>query len=256
MTLETQERSGLRFWPRVAAIKPRFVLAGRPGVSRPRSANKSVFAEWVRILVADQHPVVRMGLRSCLAEESQHLIVVGEAGDGLKALAKTRKLSPDVLVVEIELPKLDGLSATSILRKEHPEIKVVVWSSGNPARDALKAITAGVHGYVHKETPLAELVQALATVGAGEAYFRSDVARVVVNHLANHGAQAQRYESLTPREGQVLVSIAEGLSNDNIAARLGLSGRTVETHRRKLEDKLKLHGAAALTRFAVAEGLI
>jgi DNA-binding NarL/FixJ family response regulator len=197
-----------------------------------------------------------MGLRGCLAEERQHLIVVGEASDGLKALTKARKLSPDVLVVEVEIPKLDGLSATSILRKEHPEIKVVVWSSGNPTRDALKAIRAGAHGYVHKKTPLAELAHALATVGAGESYFRSDVAGAVVDHLVNHRAEEQRYESLTPREREVLVWIATGLSNIDMAGRLGLSGRTVETYRRRLEVKLNLHGAAALTRFAVVEGLI
>jgi len=142
--------------------------------------------------VADQHPIVRNGLRSFLLARHPHLAVIAEAGDGLEALAKARRFSADVLLLELEVPKIDGLLVTWMLHSKDPQIRVIVWSSGDPAHDALKAVRAGAHGYISKQAPLPELAQALAKVAAGETYFEADIARVIFQRLANHWGEAQR----------------------------------------------------------------
>ena len=200
--------------------------------------------------------MARNRLRSFLVAQHPHLAVVSEASDGLEAMARSRSFSADVLLLELEIPKLDGPLVTCMLHSKDPQIKVIVWSSGDPAGDAWKALRAGACGYISKQAALPELAQALAKVAAGEAYFKSDIVGVVFKRLLNHWAEAQRYESLTLREREVLVSIAQGLGTADIAGRLDLANRTILAHREKLHAKLSLRGVAALTRFAVAQGLI
>jgi two-component system, NarL family, nitrate/nitrite response regulator NarL len=157
--------------------------------------------------------------------------------------------------VDIEMPKLNGLSATEILHREHPHIKIVILSVHDPAHYAVQILKSGAHGCVSKDASTAELVQAIETVAGGGDYFSADVAQSVLRKLSGH-AESQDHQRISIREREVLVAIAEGLSNKEIACRLEVSVRTVETHRERIMRKLNLHGAADLTRFAIAEGLI
>jgi two-component system, NarL family, nitrate/nitrite response regulator NarL len=219
-----------------------------PCVVEPASPNP------IRVLLVDDHPIVRRGLSGCLAGY-KHLLIVGEAGDGQEAIAKTKALSPDVVLMDIEMPKLDGLAATTVLRKENPKSKVLILSMHKDSQYVLRIIRAGAHGYVSKEASPAELVQALETVGAGMSFFGSEVASLALNQMLKSKEDIPA-KQLSPREHEVLVAIAEGSSNKEIASRLGLGVRTVETHRERIMRKLNIHSIAGLTRFAITAGLI
>jgi two-component system, NarL family, nitrate/nitrite response regulator NarL len=212
-------------------------------------------ASTIRVLVVDDHPVARIGLAGCLAGH-EHLLVVGEAGDGEEALAKAKVLSPDVVLMDIEMPKLDGLAATEVLRREHPQIKVLIISMQKHSQSVLRMIQAGAHGYVSKGASLAELVQAIETVAAGGSFFGTEVAEMALNQFVKRTGDRRGRKQLSPREREVLVGIADGLSNKEIAARLGLGVRTIESHREGIMRKLNIRSVAGLTKFAIAEELI
>ncbi len=208
----------------------------------------------IKILVADDHPVVRRGISSCLARQ-EHLEIVGEAADGYETLQKARDLAPDIILMDIHMPQMNGLAVTELLRKERPEIKVLILSMHSDADYVLRIIQSGAQGYVLKVAPTEELVRAIETVSAGETYFSSDVARIALNQFVRGGGEAGAAQ-LTNREREVLVQIAEGRSNKEIASQLGVGVRTVETHRERIMRKLDIHTVAGLTKFAVAKGLI
>ena len=228
-------------------------LRSHPGAAggRPRpSANQRI-----RLLLADDHPVVRRGLVSCL-ERSPNLEVVGEAADGQEALRKARALVPDVLLTDIDMPFLTGLAVAETLRKELPKIKVLMLSSHTNPEFVLRCVQAGASGYVLKQASPDEFVQAIETVNAGEPFFSPDLARAAINTMVQGNAQGPGPAGLAPREREVLTHIAEGLCNKEIAFRLNIGIRTVETHRERMMRKLNIHSIAGLTRFAVAKGLI
>lgn len=213
-------------------------------------------AGMIRVLLVDDHPVVRRGIRSWLQRQPE-IQVVGEAADGLEALGLCRSLQPDVVITDLDMPRMDGLALTAALARELPHVKTLILSMHANTEHILRILQAGARGYVSKEADPAVLVQAVQAVYRGESFFSSDVARLVLDQLmfGQHPHPATTPE-LTPRERQVLVGIAEGLTNKEIADRLGLSVRTVETHREHIMQKLGIRTVAGLTRYAVARGLL
>jgi DNA-binding NarL/FixJ family response regulator len=209
----------------------------------------------IRVLLADDHPVVRQGIAFCLARHPS-LEVVGEAGDGREALRKTRELLPDIVLMDIDMPHLSGLAVAEVLRRELPQIKVLILSMHQQPEYVLRILQSGAHGYVLKESPLEELIQAIQTVNTGEAFFSPEIARVALNQFVQGNGHGPDLNDLTQREREVLIHIAEGSSNKEIANQLGVGVRTIETHRERIMRKLDIHSIASLTRFAIAKGLI
>jgi two-component system, NarL family, nitrate/nitrite response regulator NarL len=209
----------------------------------------------IRVLIADDHPVVRKGLQSCLAKQ-ERLKIVGEAADGDEALQKTRELEPDVVLMDISMPRMNGLAVTEVLRKEVPNVKVLILSVHNNQEYIFRIIQAGAHGYVSKEAPPADLLRAIESVFNGDPFFTEDIARAALNQFITNGGKKEPFAQLTSREREVLVLIAEGQSNKEIANKLGIGVRTIETHRERIMRRLNIHSVAGLTRYAIAKGLV
>jgi two-component system nitrate/nitrite response regulator NarL len=209
----------------------------------------------IKILVADDHPVVRKGLQLCLARQ-ERLKIMGEAVDGDDAVLKTKELRPDVLLLDISMPKMNGLAVTEMLRKEVPETKILILSVHNNKEYILRVIQAGAHGYVSKEASPEELLEALETVHSGAAFFSPEIAQAALNQLVTNGGKKEPFAELTVREREVLVLIAEGKSNKEIASALDVGVRTIETHRERIMRRLNIHSVAGLTKFAIANGMI
>ncbi len=224
-------------------------------MSKPDSKQVSPIKQKIKVLLADDHPVVRKGLQSCLARQEQ-LTVIGEAADGEEALQKALELSPDVVLLDISMPRRNGLAVTEALRKEAPNIKVLILSVHNNKEYIFRIIQAGAHGYVSKEAPPEELLRAIESVCKGESFFSPEIARAALNQLVNNGGRKEPLEQLTGREREVLVLIAQGQSNKEIASQLGIGVRTIETHRERIMRRLDIHSVAGLTKFAIANGLV
>ena len=209
----------------------------------------------IKVLVADDHPVVRRGLQSLLAKQ-ERLTVVGEAADGDEALQKALAMAPDVALLDISMPRRDGLEVTSLLRKQAPKTKVLILSVHSNKEYIFRIIQAGAHGYVSKEAAPEELLRAIESVHAGETFFSPEIARAALNQMVNHGGKKEPFGQLTTREREVLVLIAKGQSNKEIASQLGIGVRTIETHRERIMRRLDIHSVAGLTKFAIANGLV
>ena len=212
-------------------------------------------AKKIRVLVVDDHPVVRRGLCVCLAEK-QLLQVVGEAADGEEAVRQTRALQPDIVLMDINMPRMDGLQVTEVLRREAPKVRVVILSVHNRPDYVQRVIKAGARAYLLKDTAPAELVRVLELVHRGEIFFSPEVAQSALNRYVKTGGKPQGLDRISRREREVLAAVASGKSNKEIASDLGVSVRTIETHRERIMRKLDLHSVAALTKFAVAQGLV
>lgn len=230
-------------------------------LARPRAASPSgAIAEsaraGIRVLLADDHPVVRQGITSCLAKQ-HNINIIGQAVDGRDALRKAKELNPQIVLMDIDMPNMSGLTATDILRRENPGIKVLILSMHNHSEYVLRILQSGARGYVLKNAPAEELVRAIETVNGGSTYFSNEVARVALNQFVRGGnVEGPQANQVSNREREVLVAIADGLSNKEIACRLGVGVRTVETHRERIMRKLNIHSIAGLTRFAIQKGLI
>ncbi len=213
--------------------------------------------EQIRLLIVDDHPIVRRGLIMCFSQQPRFQII-GEACDGREALNKTRELKPEIVLMDIDMPQMNGLAVTDLLRREMPEVKVLILSMYANTDYVMRIIQCGARGFVIKEAPTEELIQAIETVHSGGSHFSPDVARVALNHVVcgNNGEQAVPIMRLTPREREVLLHIADGLSNKEIACTLNIGVRTVETHRERIMRKLDIHSIAGLTRFAISQGLV
>jgi two-component system, NarL family, nitrate/nitrite response regulator NarL len=212
-------------------------------------------SEPIRVLIVDDHPIVRHGISMCLACH-ETIRVVGEAGDGREALTLTRALQPDVVLMDIDMPQMNGLVVTDLLRREMPHVKVLIFSMHAKAEYALRIIQCGARGLVLKEAPPEEIVLAIKAVSAGTAHFSPDVARAALNQVVRGNREAAGPSRLSNREREVLMHIAQGESNKEIAGQLKIGVRTVETHRERIMRKLDIHSIAGLTRFAIAQGMV
>jgi DNA-binding NarL/FixJ family response regulator len=225
-------------------------IAAQPGRQKV-SARKQI----IKVLIADDHPVVRKGLQSCLGRQP-NVRIVGEAADGDEALRKARELLPDLVLMDISMPGLNGLAVTEVLRKEAPEVKILVLSVHSNKDSIFRVIQAGAHGYVSKEAPPDELLRAIESVHAGEPFFSEEIARAALNEFVSSGGKKEPFSQLTTREREVLVRIAEGKSNKEIADLLGIGVRTIETHRERIMRRLNIHSVAGLTKYAISNGLV
>src|SRR6185369_10733655 len=180
----------------------------------------------IRILLADDHPVVRKGIGSCLSRKP-NLQIIAEAGDGQEALKKAKELRPDVVVMDIDMPNMNGLAVTEALRKEAPQVKVLILSMHGSSEYVMRIIQSGAKGFVLKNATPDELIKAIETVQTGEAFFSPDAAKAALNHFVRgNNAAGVAGDQLTSREREVLIQIADGLSNKEIASRLGVGVRT------------------------------
>jgi DNA-binding NarL/FixJ family response regulator len=207
----------------------------------------------IRVLVADDHAVVREGIRTVLAA-TPDFEVVGEAADGLEALALAREHTPDVLVLDLTMPGKSGLEVAAELRSEHDAMRVLILSMHDHPEYVLEAVRVGASGYVLKDAQPDELRAAVRAVHEGREYLHPAAARQLSTALRDESERVRKRsaaEQLTPREREVLVRIARGLTNKEIAGELGISPRTVETHRDSVARKLKMRSVADLTRFVL-----
>jgi len=208
----------------------------------------------INVLLVDDHPIVRKGLMLCLNNQP-NLKVVGEAANGTEALVKVKELGPDVVLMDIYMPGMDGLAVTEALRKESPQTKVLILSVDSQRDHVMRILKAGARGYVLKDTPPEVLVRAIETVHAGEAFFSPAVARIALNQYVRESDPGDPMSRISGREREVLTLIAEGFSNKEIASQLNIGVRTVETHRERIMDKLDIHSVAGLTKFAIAHDM-
>jgi RNA polymerase sigma factor (sigma-70 family) len=212
----------------------------------------------IRIALADDHTVLRAGLRSLL-ERQRDFEIVGEASDGRELLRVVDEVTPDVVITDIGMPKLNGTDATSQIVTKHPATRVIVLSMHSDEAYVLRALKAGARGYLVKESAEADLMTAIRTVHAGKAFFSPSVSALLVEDYVRQMRDRRledSYELLSTREREVLQLIAEGKSNKDIANLLGLSVYTVETHRGNILQKLNLHSVPELILYAVRKGVI
>ncbi len=210
----------------------------------------------IRVLVADDHAIVREGIRALLAA-AEDIDVVGEAADGLAAVEACRRLRPDLVLMDIAMPGLGGLEATLELRKELPEVKILVLTQYEDREYVRRFLKLGVSGYVLKKAAASELVAAIRAAARGGLVLDPEVARELVGPpAAQPDAAVAPYDTLTDREKQVLKLIAEGHSNKEVAELLEISVKTAMSHRERLMEKLDLHNRTDLIRFALRKGII
>jgi DNA-binding NarL/FixJ family response regulator len=213
----------------------------------------------ITVLLAEDHQLVREGFRSLLKHE-RDIEVVGEAENGRQAVQMTRKLRPDVVLMDIAMPLLNGLEATSQIRKDCPNTKVLVLSAHSDDAYVEQVAALGAAGFLLKQTSAHILAKAIREVRKGNTFFSPAMSRRVQARsqklAATGGASRKRGNRLSSRELEVLQLIAEGKSNKQVAAELGVSFKTVDKHRQRLMSKLDIHDVAGLTRYAIAEGII
>jgi DNA-binding NarL/FixJ family response regulator len=210
----------------------------------------------IRVLVADDHMLVRTGIRHVLESEAG-FEVVGEAANAAEALSLADELQPDVVVLDISMPGESGLQLATRLRGSPAEPRVLILSMHDNAEYVLESVRAGAHGYLLKDTAATELRNAIRAVCRGESYFSPPIAGRLRDALQReHTTPAGTLDQLTGREREVLLGVVRGRTNKEIAAELGISHRTVETHRESLMRKLQIRTVPELTRFALAAGIM
>jgi two-component system, NarL family, response regulator NreC len=212
----------------------------------------------LRIVLADDHTLVRHGLRKVLQDQSDWE-VVGEANDGREAVRLVQELKPDVAILDIAMPRLNGIEATRQIARRFPDVHVLVLSMHADEPYVTQVLRAGASGYLLKDSADTDLIRAVAAVSQKKSFFSPAVAKVMlddyVRQLADRGI-TDRYDTLTEREREVFQLIAEGKSNKDVADLLSLSPNTVETHRAHIMDKLDVHNAAEIVLYAVRKGVI
>jgi len=212
----------------------------------------------LRILLADDHVVMRTGLRALL-ERQPNLEIVGESENGREAIELVTSLKPDVVVMDVGMPVLNGIEATKTIVSQHPTTAVVILSMHVDESYIMRALKAGARGYLLKDSAPADLIGAIQAVSQNKSFFSPKVSRILaedyVRVLKQKGA-VDSYDLLTSREREILQLIAEGKANKEVAAALNISPYTVETHRSHILEKLNLHNPAELILYAVRKGLI
>jgi two-component system, NarL family, response regulator NreC len=212
----------------------------------------------IRILLADDHQLMRSGVRLMLEREAD-LTVVGEASDGREAVSMAKSLKPEVVVMDIGMPNLNGIEAAHQMTQDNPQLAIVMVSMHSDESYVLRALKAGARGYLLKDSAEADLIKAVHAVGSGKSFFSPVVSKMLlddyVRKLKRSGTE-DAYDLLTPREREILQLIAEGKSNKDIANLLDLSVYTIESHRSNLMEKLNLRGLPELILYAVRKGII
>ena len=222
----------------------------------------------IRVLLVDDHAILREGIRYLLSASGE-VDVVGEAQDGVEALEMVERLKPDAVLMDIAMPRMNGIEATTELKKRDPNLPVLILSMYDSEEYVLPILRAGASGYVLKRAAAQELVSALKAVVSGQVILHPDVAKTVMENLhqgqggGHQQAQVEKHdgmhpalEPLTDREREVLTLIAQGLTNQQIGDKLFISIKTVQAHRANLMEKLDLHDAVELTKFAIKTGLV
>jgi two-component system, NarL family, response regulator NreC len=212
----------------------------------------------IRILLADDHVVMRRGLRALL-ERQPGLEVVAEAADGAEAVELALREKPDVAVIDIGMPNLNGIEAARRITDKLPGTAVVILSMHSDESYVLRTLKAGARGYLLKDSPESDLINAIQAVHQGKAFFSPAISKMLVEDYMRQMRQRgveDSYELLTPREREILQLMGEGKANKEIAARLDLSLYTVETHRSNMLEKLNLHSTAELILYAVRKGIV
>jgi len=209
-----------------------------------------------RILLADDHAMVRHGLINLLKPHA-HLEVVGEAHNGHETLELTRRLSPDIVVMDVAMPDLNGIDATRQLTRDHPQAKVIALSMHSGKKFVVEMLKAGARGYLLKDCAFEELVRAVEVVLDGRVYLSPSIADVVVEECVqpSDDGRSSAFAVLSQREREVLQLMAEGNTTKQIALRLHISAKTVEGHRLRLMEKLHIESVAQLTKYAISQGL-
>ncbi|MCC6585355.1 MAG: response regulator transcription factor [Bryobacterales bacterium] len=214
--------------------------------------------EEIRILLADDHSIVRRGLKAAL-EEDATLRVIGEAANGREAVQLAEQLTPDVAILDIAMPQLNGIDAAAQMQKASPATRVVILSVHSDESYVLRALTSGARGYLLKDSAETEVVSAVHAIHQGNSWFSPAIAKTLleehVRYLRKRGLE-DSYDLLTDREKQVLQLLAEGRSNKEVANLLQLGLSTVETHRMNLMQKLNLHSTAEIVLYAVRKRLV
>lgn len=210
----------------------------------------------IRIVVVDDHPLLRQGVCAMLASQAD-MEVVGEAGNGREAVEQVRACQPDVVLMDIQMPELNGMLATRQILETAPETRVIALSSYSDRRFVNETLRAGASGYILKDQVGPVLPEAIRTVCAGETYLSPAIqSQIVAAYKENVPAESTSQAAvLSEREREILQLIAEGKESKEIAALLHVSRKTVDTHRRHIMEKLELYSVAELTRFAIREGL-
>ncbi len=210
----------------------------------------------VRVLLADDHVLVRTGIRMLL-QSIEGVMVVGEASDGRQAVELAATLRPRIVLMDISMQNLNGLEATAQIRREQPDTRVIILSMSADEAHVMQALRAGAAGYLLKDATPEELALALTAVESGNTYLTPRVSRQVVDGYIGRLAEGETtLDALTPRQREILQLIAEGQGTKEIAYKLGLSVKTVETHRSQIMDRLNIRDVPGLTRFAIRNGMV
>jgi two-component system, NarL family, response regulator LiaR len=209
----------------------------------------------IRILIADDHVIVREGIRTLLGSVPE-MEVVGEAADGAEAIAKTRELDPDVVLMDLIMPGINGIDAISAITRENPDVRILVLTSFSEEDMVFRAIEAGALGYLLKDSSPAQLIQAIQDVHGGQASLHPSIALKLIKELKRPSTLPPAEQPLTGRELAVLKLVAQGLTNPEIAERLVISEWTVRTHIRNVLGKLHLANRTQAALYAVREGLV
>ncbi len=206
----------------------------------------------IRVLLADDHTILRAGLRMMLNAQPD-IEVVGEASDGKQAIAEAQRLEPDVILMDITMPECNGIEATRQIKQILPEVRVLVLTMHENEEYLFQMLHAGASGYMLKEAADTELISAVRVVSSGRFYLSPSAQSILVSdYVRDHGS----YNDLTEREREILKLVAEGYTNNQIAERLYISPKTVDTHRTHIMDKLNLHNRVELVKYAMRRGLL
>lgn len=212
----------------------------------------------MHILLADDHTILRAGLKMMLNAQPD-MEVVGEAHDGRQALQEAMRLHPDIILMDITMPDMNGIEATKQVKKHLPDVKVLILTMHENDEYVFQALRAGASGYLLKEAAHTELINALHVIQNGDVYLSPAAQSIMVGDYLQRvraGEEKDSYSSLTEREREILKLVAEGLTNNQIAERLVISPKTVDTHRTHIMDKLNLHSRAELVKYAMRRGLL
>jgi two-component system, NarL family, response regulator NreC len=212
----------------------------------------------IRILLADDHTILRAGLKMMLNAQPD-MEVIGEAQDGRQAVQEVQRLQPDIVLMDITMPDINGIEATKQIKKVQPDVRVLILTMHEHDEYVFQALRAGASGYILKEAADTELITALHVIQSGQFYLSPMAQSVMVGDYLQRvrtGEEKDSYSSLTEREREILKLVAEGHTNNQIAERLVISPKTVDTHRTHIMDKLNLHSRAELVKYAMRRGLL